>query len=66
MVTWLYLNWAYITLTVGVGLVALRPRAYALVWLVVACFVDSMLHDAINFSPKPTPAVIQQHSLKNT
>ena len=67
MVTqWLYEYWAVITLTVGVGLVALQPRGWALLWLVVACFIDSMLHDSINFSPKPKPAVVQQHSLKNT
>lgn len=65
MVT-LYQYWSVIALTVGVGLVALRPRAWALIWLVAACFIDSMLHDAINFSTQPKPAVIQQHSIKNT
>ena len=46
MVTWLYANWAYITLVVGVGLVAALPRGWALVWLVAACFIDNTLHDA--------------------
>jgi len=54
MVTqWLYTNWAYITLTVGVGLVAALPRAWVLVWLVAACFIDNMLHDLTLHKPKP-------------
>jgi hypothetical protein len=66
MVSWLYVNWAIITFAVAVALFATRPKGWVLLWLVAACFIDSVMHDAINFSAKPKPAVVQQHSLKNT
>lgn len=66
MVTSLYANWALITLTVAAALLAFKPKGWVLAWLVVACYVDGVLLDAVNFSTNYKPNIVHQQSLKNT